>query len=97
MIANESYVNKLSLLLRRSKLSVVQTLYPSKESVLELTTASVGHQRLNMLPLLSMLIDQRDQVQVFLQGPFFRVEVRLKEVLIVVLELLESAIGKKSD
>lgn len=83
--------------MRRSKLPVVQALNSPEESVLQLTAASVWHQRLNMLPLLAVLVDQRDQAEVLFQCPLFAVEVRLEKIFVVVLELLESAVGKKLD
>lgn len=94
MIANESYVNKLSLLFGRGGFPVVETLDPPKESVLELAAASVGHQSLDVLPLLTVLVYQRNQSKVLLQGPFLRVQTRLKEILVVVLELLEGPVRK---
>lgn len=65
---------------------------PTEKTVFELITTSVRHQSLNVLPILAMLVDQPDQLQVFLDCPLAGVDARLEVVLVVVLQLFVVAV-----
>jgi len=54
-----------------------------------LAATPVRHEALQTLPLLPVLVDQRDQLQVLLNGPFPGIQVGTEVVFIVILELLE--------
>lgn len=60
----------------------------SEESVLQLVATPSWHALLDHPPVLTMLIDEGDQLQVVLHRPFLVQQVRTEVVLVVVLQLL---------
>jgi hypothetical protein len=68
---------------------------PAEESVLDLVAASVDHLLLDKFPVLAMLVEEVDQLQVFLQRPLLFAQVRPQVVLIVVLQLLMVSVSIK--
>ncbi len=64
----------------------------SEEAVLELISTTSRHALLDGPPVLPMLIDKRDQLQVVLHRPLLLSQVRPQVVLVVVLQLLVVAV-----
>lgn len=60
----------------------------SEESVLQLVATASRHPLLDHPPVLTVLIDKGDQLQVVLDRPLFVQKVRTEVVLVVVLQLL---------
>ncbi len=83
-------------------LSILYSFNPSEESVLQLVATTTRHRPPDQLPVLPVLIQQVDQVQVVLDRPLLLQQVRTKVVLVVVLQLLvvsvcmgEGVLGKR--
>ena len=77
-----------SRLVANGQLATVDAPDATKKSVLQLIATSVRHQSLNVFPILPVLINQTDQLQVLLDSPLTAVNTRLQIVLVVVPQLL---------
>lgn len=84
-------MKKLSLLHSTVSLLGLPLVHPTdlpKETILDLAATAALELPLHSLPILAMLVDESDQLKIFLQGPLGLYQLGLEVIEVVFLQLL---------